>query len=161
MILIYQYFMAGAVATDKLADTFFYSLEKAIKTYRQFAQANIDRAGVDITIDQWLVLKTLKDNPDITLQQISRDVFKDFASVTRIIQLLEAKGYVARRLHPQDGRRSALSLTRPGKESVRSLQPIIAGNRRKAVGGISRADIGRTHSLLLAIAANCQLGSQR
>lgn len=144
------------MAEDRLAGTLFYSLERAIKTYRQFAQRNINRAGIDITVDQWLILKTLQDNPDITLQQVARGVFKDFASVTRIIQLLEAKKYVARVSHPVDGRRSALSLTGLGEGIVRSLRPIIAGNRAKAVKWLSVADIARAHAILATITENCQ-----
>ena len=143
------------MAAVKLADTIFYSLEKAIKSYRQFAQQNIDRAGVDITIDQWLVLKTLQDTPDIMLTQVARNVFKDVASVTRIIQLLESKGYVTRDSHAHDGRRSRLALTRLGGDTIRALQPTITANRRHAVRGISQKDLARAHDLLDSIAANC------
>ena len=143
------------MASLRLADTLFYSLEKAIKSYRQFAQQNIDRAGVDITIDQWLVLKTLQDTPDITLTQVAKDVFKDVASITRIIQLLEAKGFVTRVLHSKDKRRSKLGLTRLGADTIRMLQPTISSNRRHAVRGISAKDIAYTQRLLDAIAANC------
>lgn len=144
------------MAAEKLADTVFYSLERAIKSYRQFAQQNIDRAGVDITIDQWLVLKTLQETPDIMLTQVARNVFKDVASVTRIIQLLESKGYVTRDSHAHDGRRSRLGLTRVGTDTIRVLQPTITANRRHAVRGISQKDLARTHELLDTIAANCQ-----
>ena len=143
------------MAAERLADTLFYALEKAIKSYRQFAQLNIDRAGVDITIDQWLVLKTLQDTPDITLTQVAKDVFKDVASITRIIQLLEAKGFVTRVLHTRDKRRSKLGLTRLGVDTIRMLQPIVSSNRRQAVRGISSRNIARTHELLDSIAANC------
>ena len=111
---------------------------------------------MDITIDQWLVLKTLQDTPDIMLTQVARNVFKDVASVTRIIQLLESKGYVTRDSHASDGRRSRLSLTRLGTDTIRALQPTITANRRHAVRGISQKDLAHTHDLLDAIAANCQ-----
>lgn len=149
------------MAAEKLADTVFYSLERAIKSYRQFAQQNIDRAGVDITIDQWLVLKTLQDTPDIMLTQVARNVFKDVASVTRIIQLLESKGYVTRDTHARDGRRSRLALTRVGTETIRVLQPTITANRRHALRGISKKDLARTHDLLDTIASNCQPESEQ
>src|SRR5215212_1987160 len=110
--------------------TVFYSIEKASKAYRQFAQANIAVAGIDITIDQWLVLKTLQENPDIAQQQIATMVFKDFASITRIMQALEQKRFVARAAHAHDGRRSAISLTRAGKKAIAQLEPIIESNRR-------------------------------
>ncbi len=35
--------------------TVFYSIEKAIKTYRQFAQRRLSVRNIDITIDQLLV----------------------------------------------------------------------------------------------------------
>jgi len=141
---------------DRLRETLFYALEKSIKSYRQFAQARISDAGVHITIDQWLVLRTLQENPDVTLQQIGVMVFKDFASITRIVQLLVAKGFVRRRKHAQDGRRSALTLTSAGEKTIRALQPIIRGNRRSALRGISPAEVTRAHALLEDIVANCQ-----
>ncbi len=144
------------MAQDRLKETLFYALEKSIKTYRQFAQANISGAGVDITIDQWLVLRTLQENPDITLQQIAVRVFKDFASITRIMQLLVAKGFVRRTRHARDGRRSALALTPAGAQTIRELEPIIRRNRRQALRGVDPADASRAHALLDCIVANCQ-----
>lgn len=146
------------MAQDRLRGTLFYALEKSIKSYRQFAQARISGAGVDITIDQWLVLKTLQENPDVTLQQISVTVFKDFASITRIVQLLVAKGFVRRMKHARDGRRSALTLTGAGEKTIRALAPIIRGNRRSALRGIAPADVKCTRTLLEGIVANCQPG---
>jgi DNA-binding MarR family transcriptional regulator len=99
------------MAGRRLQDVIFYFLEAAAKSYRRFAQARLDRAGLDITVDQWLVLKTIHDSPDVTLQQVGTAVFKDFASVTRIVQLLERKGMLRRKPHPADGRRSELVLT--------------------------------------------------
>jgi DNA-binding MarR family transcriptional regulator len=143
---------------DRLRETLFYALEKSIKAYRQYAQARISDAGVDITIDQWLVLKTLQENPDAPLQQIAVMVFKDFASITRIMQLLVAKGFVRRTRHAQDGRRSALTLTRAGEQTIRALEPIIHRNRRSALRGITRAGVKRTQALLERIVDNCQSG---
>jgi len=141
---------------DRLRETLFYTLEKSIKTYRQYAQARISDAGIDITIDQWLVLKTLQENPDITLQQIAVIVFKDFASITRIMQLLVAKGFVRRTKHAQDGRRSTLTLTRAGEQTIRELEPIIRRNRRSALRGITSAGVTRAQALLERIADNCR-----
>ncbi len=79
---------------EKLSDIIFYTLERSIKTYRQFAQKNITGGGFNITIDQWLVLKTIQENSTISQQQLDAKVFKDFASVTRIIELLVKNGYL-------------------------------------------------------------------
>jgi MarR family transcriptional regulator for hemolysin len=140
---------------DRLQNVFFYSLESAIKSYRRFAQARIEQRGFDVTIDQWLVLKTIQESPEASQQVVAAAVFKDFASVTRIIQLLEAKKYVRRRAHETDGRRSSLRLTPVGAALVRDLEPIIRANRRHALRGLKPTDVKRTREMLAAITANC------
>ncbi len=140
----------------RLQDVFFYSLESAIKSYRRFAQARIEEGGFDITIDQWLVLKTIQESPVASQQEIAAAVFKDFASVTRIIQLLESKDYVRRHTHHTDGRRSSLRPTRAGAALIRDLEPIIRANRRKALQGLSATEIERMREMLALITANCR-----
>jgi hypothetical protein len=68
---------------EKIESVIFYHLDKAIKSYRQYAQRRLTDAGLDITIDQWLVLNTLTEQPGISQQLIAEKVFKDAASVTR------------------------------------------------------------------------------
>jgi DNA-binding MarR family transcriptional regulator len=144
-----------------LTQSFFYSLERAIKAYRQFAQARIDDSGIDITVDQWLVLRTLQESPDLTQQQVGIAVFKDFASIARIVQLLVRKRYLRRGPHPSDARRSALTLTARGLAATRALEPVILRNRRRALGGIPAADARRAQVLLDTVSTNCQLARSR
>jgi MarR family transcriptional regulator, transcriptional regulator for hemolysin len=147
------------MAERRLQDVIFYSLEAATKSYRRFAQARFDQAGLDITVDQWLVLKTLNDSPDLTLQQVGNAVFKDFASVTRIVQLLERKQYLHRKPHPTDGRRSELVLTRSGRAMIHRVEPITRANRRAALDGIGSGEVGRMREVLLRIIENCERGT--
>lgn len=144
------------MAHRRLQDVIFYSLEAAAKAYRRFAQARLDEAGLDITIDQWLVLKTIHDAPDVTLHQVGSAVFKDFASVTRIVQLLERKGYLLRRPHPTDGRRSELMLTRSGQSLIQSVEPISRAYRREALDGVGQEEVDRMRLLLARIMENCE-----
>jgi len=141
---------------NRLQGVFFYSLESAIKSYRRFAQARIEQSGLDVTIDQWLVLKTIQESPEASQQEVAAAVFKDFASVTRIIQLLESKSYVRRRAHRTDGRRSSLRLTRAGMALIRDLEPIIRANRRQAVRGLKASDLKRMREMLAVITTNCR-----
>jgi MarR family transcriptional regulator, transcriptional regulator for hemolysin len=143
------------MADHRLQDVLFYSLESAIKAYRRFAQGRLHAAGIDITIDQWLVLKTIHESSDVTLQQVGTAVFKDFASVTRIVQLLERKGLLQRKPHPTDGRRSELVLTRSGESVIRMVEPISQSNRRQALHGIDAEDVARLRAALMRITENC------
>lgn len=147
--------MPSAAATDRVTDTLFYSLEAAIKAYRRFAQARIAAAGLDVTIDQWLVLTAVREHPDVTQRQIGALVFKDFASVTRILQLLEVKALIRRAPDRRDARRTRLTLTASGESLVAQLTPIIAANRRHALRGVPTADVTCAQHVLAAILANC------
>lgn len=144
------------MADRRLQDVIFYSLESAAKAYRRFAQARLNAAGIDITIDQWLVLKTIHESADVTLQQIGNAVFKDFASVTRIVQLLERKGLLRRKPHPNDGRRSEFVLTSSGESVVRTVEPIAQANRRQALVGIDAEQIAQLRAVLKRIVENCE-----
>ena len=144
------------MADGRLQDVIFYSLESASKAYRRFAQARLYAAGIDITIDQWLVLKTIHESPDVTLQQVGEAVFKDFASVTRIVQLLERKRLLRRKPHPSDGRRSELVLTSSGESVIRTVEPIAQANRRQALDGIGAAQIAQLRAVLKRITENCE-----
>jgi DNA-binding MarR family transcriptional regulator len=143
----------------ELDKTIFYSMDKSIKSYRQFAAKNLrDKMGTsDITIDQWLVLKTVKDNPDMSQKEIAEKVFKDYASITRIIEILVQKDYLIRMFNHEDRRRFKLRLTALGELTYESLVPIISQNRKTALAGISKSEIKIVQNILNKIIHNCQV----
>ena len=141
---------------EQLNDIIFYHLDKAIKTYRQFAQKQLKKAGLDLTIDQWLVLKALNDAPGQTQHQIAETVFKDYASVTRIIELLVEKQYLVRTMHVNDRRRFNLTLTENAVSLLDTMQPIIENNRSTALKGISEQQASQFQHILNLIINNCK-----
>ncbi len=137
--------------------TIFYAIEKAIKTYRTYSQRNLDTQGFDITIDQLLVLRAIQDYPGISQTEISQMVFKDYASITRMIQLMVQKGHLKRAYHESDRRRHSLIITKLGGEVLEKLNVIIAQNRATALAGISQ-DLLEAMSLgLEKIIQNCSI----
>ncbi|MCB0707065.1 MAG: MarR family transcriptional regulator [Saprospiraceae bacterium] len=110
---------------------------------------------MDITIDQWLVLKSIRDNPDLTQKEIAEKVFKDHASITRIIELLVKKEYLVRSFHGEDRRRFQLELTATGIKTYEKLVPIVSTNRARALQGLTEKEINSLFHLLQKIAANC------
>ncbi|GAB2967809.1 hypothetical protein GCM10027048_43240 [Hymenobacter coalescens] len=138
-----------------LSSIIFYSLDKAIRSYRRMAQANIDRAGIHITIDQWLVLRVLLEHDDLTQHDIAERVFKDQASVARILALLTKRGLLSAVPLPHDGRRSQLRVTEQGQRILDAVQPIVLSNRATALAGISEEELAVLRPLLERIALNC------
>ncbi|ASK32712.1 MarR family transcriptional regulator [Chryseobacterium sp. T16E-39] len=140
----------------KSEQTIFYSIEESIKSYRQFAQKQINDQGFDITIDQGLILSIINENPGIPQKEIARRAFKDVASVTRIIELLVKSGFLKRDSFEKDRRRFTLHLTAKGKKILTEIQPIVDANRKKAVEGISEEEIELLRKLVNKISANCR-----
>lgn len=141
---------------ERLADITFYAMDKAIRTYRMFAQKRLREAGHDITIDQWLIIKVILEHPEATQQHIAEMVFKDNASVTRIIELLVKSGYLLRETRPEDRRKTRLTVTATGKSVIAEVQALVLKNRQQALAGISDADLEVFHSVLQKITANAR-----
>lgn len=137
-------------------EVIFYVLEKTIKQYRQFAQSNIDRAGIDITIDQWLILNVIQESSALAQFEIGERVFKDQASVARIIDLLVKKDLLTQTVSQQDRRRIDRSLTPQGQQLLLAVSPIIAQNRSTALQELSGTDIEQLRQTLEVIFKNCQ-----
>lgn len=145
----------------RLESVLFYVMEKTIKSYRQFAQRNLNALNQDLTIDQWLILKTLHDNPKLTQREIAERVFKDHASITRMIDLLVTKGFIERFPHPDDRRRYTLQLTPMGKMAQQESIPIIMQNRATALEGLNADEVATLRNLLQRITDNCQNTNQK
>jgi MarR family transcriptional regulator, transcriptional regulator for hemolysin len=140
---------------EKLDDLLFYHLDKAIKTYRQFAQNQLRKSGFNLTIDQWLVMKMLHDHPGINQQAIAEAVFKDNASVTRIIELLVKKEYLDRTPHPSDRRKFKLSISKTTAKLLQEINKISLRNRAVALNGLNPNDIQKAKNVMIAITENC------
>lgn len=141
---------------EKLDEILFYTLEKSIKVYRKFAQNQILKQGYDITIDQWLVLKTLQENEQLPQNQIAELVFKDYASITRIIELLVQKQYIHRKMNVTDRRKFELEITEKGNKMIEDIYPIVMENRKQALSGLGDDEVKQLKELLEKLIINCQ-----
>lgn len=140
---------------EKLNDIIFYNIDKAIKTYRMYAMKKIREQGYKITTDQWLIIKSILENPKITQQELAKNVFKDNASVTRIIELMVKSNYLNRKIDINDRRKSILSVTKEGKDIIEKVQSIILENRKEALKDVSKEDLDTMDIILQKIIKNC------
>lgn len=139
---------------ENLSSIVFYTIDKSIKSYRQYAQKQLKAAGFELTIDQWLVLKSIEEDSEAKQQDIAEKAFKDVASITRIIELLVQKEYLSREFHNTDRRRFKLLLTKKGSETLKKMQPYIENNRQRALEGISSTELEKLSKTLSKIIEN-------
>lgn len=141
---------------EKLENITFYMIDKAIRSYRNYTQKKLRENGYKITIDQWLIIKAILENPGMPQQNLAAKVFKDNASLTRIIELLVKGNYVEREVNQSDRRRSHLYVTDSGKLIIEKVQHLILQNRKVTLSGISERELEILNSTLIKIVQNCQ-----
>ncbi|NHN24062.1 MarR family transcriptional regulator [Flavobacterium jejuense] len=134
--------------------TVFYTIEKTIKSYRKFSKRNFLKVVDDITIDQKLILQYLNDFPGLSQKEIAELVFKDNASLTRMIDLMVNKNFLKRSMNIEDRRRFKIEITPKGKEVLSKLEPVIAENRKKAFAGITEQELIQLDMILNKILFN-------
>jgi len=137
------------------SQTIFYTIEKAIKEYRRFAQRNLNQTIGNITIDQALLIIFINNYPELSQNEIGELIFKDNASVTRMIELMTKKEYLKRSVNKKDRRKYNLSITNKGKKALIYSSSIISTNRKSALKGISDNEINQLKSTLTKIINNC------
>ncbi len=141
---------------ENLNSVIFYNIEEAIKTYRMYAQNQLKINHLKITIDQWLVLKCLKENPNATQIELAEKVFKDNASITRIVELLVRANFLQRQVNQTDRRKFDLKITASGDKILDDVYKIVIKNRAKALENISAAEIETVNGILKKISSNCK-----
>lgn len=141
---------------ERLETINFYLLDKAIRTYRIYSQKKLRENGFKITVDQWLIIKVLMENPGISQQNIAEKAFKDNASVTRIIDLLVKSKYLDRKVNPKDRRTSILKVTPAGEDIINKVQDLVLQNRKMAQIGITIEELENLNATLKKIIKNCQ-----
>lgn len=136
--------------------TVLYSIEQAIKEYRKVSQKNISKIVEDITIDQCLVLMILNKDAKISQNVLANLIFKDSASITRMIELMVKKEYLNRTIHKEDRRKFNLEITEKGKKTLELIDPVIKINRDTALDGLSLEEINFLDKTLNKIISNCK-----
>ncbi|WP_298894391.1 MarR family transcriptional regulator [uncultured Psychroserpens sp.] len=137
------------------SETIFHAIESTIKDYRKFAQKNISEKIKDMTIDQGMVLLFLNEHPELTQKEIAELVFKDNASMTRMINTMVEKKHLKRSINSKDRRRYIIEITDKGKDVLKTLPPIIHQNRNSSLKGITKNELNQLEIILNKIRTNC------
>ena len=120
---------------------------------KKFVQ-NSHNSGLDISMDQWIVLGPIWENEGLSHKEISEYCLKDKTSVTKIIDTLEKKNLVVRVSDQIDHRVKRVVLSNKGKELFLQAIPIMELTRDQLRDGITEQDIESLRSVLTKIYNN-------
>jgi len=138
-------------------ETIFYLLEKSMKRYRKLAQHHINEAGYDITINQLILLSHLNVNSEASQVDLAELLFKDFASVARMVDILTKKGFITRTENKIDRRKKDLLLTQKSKRMLLKIIPLIEKYRSIALNGFSKSELPLISKFLNRLIENCEV----
>ena len=91
-----------------------------------FAIQTFIKSEFDITPEQFTVLNTLKEKNGMYLRQLAQETLKDRPNITRIVSILEGKGYLTTANDKEEGRMvKKLFITKQGLDVCNKVLPTI------------------------------------
>ena len=120
---------------------------------RRFVQ-NTYEAGLDISLDQWMVLGPIHYHGNPSQKLLSDVCLKDKTSISRIINTLENKNLVVRVSDQIDKRVNRIILTGAGKQLFSDIQPIMNKTKKEVSRGLSEFEIKTFKDVLSKIIQN-------
>lgn len=123
----------------KLDEVYFYWMERAMKAQRKAKNKLFRNLGINLTSDQWIILKRLSEVEGQTQRELSESISKDPASLTRILDLLEKENLIER--ISADRRSFIVHLTKKGRSLVDRVIPEAVKYRQKGVEGLSEEEM--------------------
>ncbi len=119
---------------------YYFKIDTTIKKIRNVLQKKFTDAGIDITVDQWVLIDHISRSPGISQILLAEVTYKDPPTVTRIVDLLQKKGLVERKMAVNDRRKFNLYLTGEGSVTYNTAAPIVYDLRQQGWGNLSDQD---------------------
>lgn len=120
---------------------------------KKFVQ-NATDSGLDISLDQWMVLGPIWQLESASQKELGEMCLKDKTNITRIIDALEQKNLVVRVEDQIDHRIKRVVLTNAGKQLFFDVLPIMEKTREEVRKDISNKDIETFKVVLSKILEN-------
>ena len=139
-----------------IEDVILFQIDLTGKVSKQSAQRDFDRLGLGISVEQWVVLKIISEAPGISQKELADKSFRDPASITRTLDLLEKKELLRRERIEENRRMYRLILTDTGKKFIKKNMKHIQEQRDKSTAGISTEELEQLSATLLKIRQNME-----
>lgn len=123
--------------------------------YRAKAGAIFRALNVDITIDQFIILKVLSGVKKLTQQELSEVLYKDKSNLSRMVESLNKKGYLTRMLDIKDNRAvKNLELTAAGYELTEKLSIYAMQVQKNVIEDITQEELDTVKNVMKKIRDN-------
>lgn len=141
-------------AEENLDEVIYFLSERMMRRAREYSKSEFAKQGFDISIDQWVILKRIWEEQGISQVDLANATYKDPASVTRILDILEKKGFSERRVDENSRRAYKIFLTTEGVKLFDKMLPLVQAIRAKGIENLNEEEIQITKSVLRKMYSN-------
>ena len=139
---------------QKIEDVILFQIDQTSKVSKQYSQREFDKLNMGITVEQWIILKIVSENQDLSQKELAIKSYRDPASITRTVDLLEKKGLLLREAVPNNRRTYNICLTPKGEQFIEKNLKTVETHRELSIKGLSEKDLNTLSKLLLQIREN-------
>ena len=107
-----------------------------------------DMRGVGASMTQWIVLKTVGDEPELSQRQLADRVLVTGSTLTHHLDRMEADGFISRTRDASDRRITRIALTTAGKQRRTELDAVVGRHDGHVAGVLPPADTATLNRLL-------------
>ena len=108
----------------------------------------------EVPFGHWTFLRILWERDGLTQRELSTEAGVTEPSTFAAIRAMEKQGYVARRQVADNRKNVYVHLTAKGRALQKKLVPLAQGVNRRAVRGVTSADVQAARRVLLSIIEN-------
>ncbi len=108
----------------------------------------------DITPEQWSILTCLWQQEGVSPKELADLIYKDKPNTNRILEKLQAKGLILRKLHPTDRRAYRIHLTERGWAIKDKLIAKVTQLQEEVTAGMEQEKVEEMKRLLNQMYAN-------
>jgi DNA-binding MarR family transcriptional regulator len=129
-------------------------LGKTMKCVENKIEEMLEEKGLDLSKMQFLLLKSVHQKEGICQNDLAFFFNRNKSSLTRAINTLERKNYIARIASKEDRRINQLFITKKGLQMMEKAKPIFFNMVALIESGLSNAEIEATINTLKKIQKN-------
>ena len=137
---------------ENLERNFGFILNDVARLLRTVYDRRVHSLG--LTRAQWWVLTHLYRADGVTQAELAETLEIERATLGRLLDRLEAKGWVRREPDAEDRRAKRVHLTEAVQEPMRTMRAVAAGVRSDALAGLSGEEQDRFVDLMLKVKGN-------
>jgi len=122
--------------------TFLPTLRNLVSAYQAFERYSApDVKAMGLTTTQFDVIATLGNQPPMTCKELGEKTLVTKGTLTGVLERLEAKGILERKLNPEDARSQMIGLTQVGQTLFEKVFPAHLNHLDKAFQKLSAKEL--------------------